>query len=168
QASRAKSDFLARMSHELRTPLNAIIGYSEMLQEEAGELDNQTFASDLKKIRSAGKHLLDLINSVLDISKIEAGKMELYLESFAVEKVVNDVVNIAQPLMQKNNNLLRAEFLTSAGVMKADIVKVRQALFNLLSNAAKFTENGTIALLVDRQNTPLGGRVRFRVQDTGI
>jgi signal transduction histidine kinase/DNA-binding response OmpR family regulator len=168
QANRAKSDFLARMSHELRTPLNAIIGYSEMLQEEAEDLDDKSFVSDLNKIRSAGKHLLDLINSVLDISKIEAGKMELYLESFAMDKVVNDVANIAQPLIQKNHNVLRTEFLKPSGIMKADIVKVRQTLFNLLSNAAKFTEDGTIALEVDRLTTPSGERVFFRVRDTGI
>jgi len=168
QANRAKSDFLARMSHELRTPLNAIIGYSEMLQEEAEELEDKSFVADLNKIRSAGKHLLDLINSVLDISKIEAGKMELYLESFAMDKVVNDVANIAQPLIHKNHNVLRTEFLHPPGIMKADIVKVRQALFNLLSNAAKFTENGTIALEVDRPSTPVGERVIFRVRDTGI
>jgi signal transduction histidine kinase/CheY-like chemotaxis protein len=168
QANRAKSDFLARMSHELRTPLNAIIGYSEMLQEEAEDMDEPSFISDLSKIRSAGRHLLDLINSVLDISKIEAGRMELYLESFAVEKVVNDAANIARPLAQKNHNVLRTEFLKPVGMMKADIVKLRQALFNLLSNAAKFTENGTITLTVDFQGTPSGGRVGFRVQDTGI
>jgi signal transduction histidine kinase/DNA-binding response OmpR family regulator len=168
QANRAKSDFLARMSHELRTPLNAIIGYSEMLQEEAEDLDNQTFSADLVKIRSAGKHLLELINSVLDISKIEAGKMELYIEAFAVDKVVQDVVNIATPLVQKNRNVLRTEFLNPAGTMRADIVKLRQALFNLLSNAAKFTENGTITLRVQRRSTATGDRLRFQVEDTGI
>jgi signal transduction histidine kinase/DNA-binding response OmpR family regulator len=168
QANRAKSDFLARMSHELRTPLNAIIGYSEMLQEEAEDMNEPSFLSDLSKIRSAGRHLLDLINSVLDISKIEAGRMELYLEPFAVEKVVNDAANIARPLAQKNQNVLRTEFLQPAGMMKADIVKLRQVLFNLLSNAAKFTENGTITLSVDRRSTPSGERVGFRVQDTGI
>jgi signal transduction histidine kinase/CheY-like chemotaxis protein len=149
-ANRAKSQFLANMSHELRTPLNAIIGYSEMLQEEAQEMGEPQFAGDLQKIHAAGKHLLALINDVLDLSKIEAGKMDLFLETFDVGQLVQDVVTTVQPLVEKKENTLRAHVAADAGQMLADVTKVRQALFNLLSNASKFTERGVITLTVER------------------
>jgi signal transduction histidine kinase len=157
-ASRHKSDFLASMSHELRTPLNAIIGYSEMLQEEADDLGEQAFVGDLGKINAAGKHLLGLINDVLDLSKIEAGRMDLFLEDFNVSDLVRDVAAIVQPLVEKNANALVVSCPEDLGSMHADLTKVRQALFNLLSNAAKFTDHGTITLTVEREPslTPAG------------
>ncbi|GAB4174247.1 MAG: hypothetical protein Fur0032_13880 [Terrimicrobiaceae bacterium] len=164
-ANRTKSTFLANMSHELRTPMNAIIGYSEMLIEEAGDLDQKEFLPDLKKIRSAGKHLLALINDILDVSKIEAGKMTLYLEDFDVADIVSDVASTVQPLIEKNGNTLEVVIAPEAGTMHADLTKLRQTLFNLLSNAAKFTSKGYITLRVD---TPDTGRLRFSVTDTGI
>lgn len=167
-ANRAKSEFLARMSHELRTPLNAIIGYSEMLIEEVEELGEANFATDLAKIRTAGKHLLGLINSVLDISKIEAGKMELFLETFSVEKLVKDALAVAKPVLDKSGNQLRCEIAAQAGTMVGDLVKLRQVLFNLLGNAAKFTEKGVIILTVTSESKPDGEWVRFCVSDTGI
>ena len=151
-ADRHKSEFLANMTHELRTPLNAIIGYSEMLQEEADDLGAEQFTDDLEKINAAGKHLLELINDVLDLSKIEAGKMELYLESFDVAGLVRDVAAVIQPLAEKNGEPPgRALRRRRSGAMRADLTKVRQALFNLLSNACKFTERGTITLAVSRE-----------------
>jgi signal transduction histidine kinase len=145
EASRAKSTFLANMSHELRTPLNAIIGYSEMLEEEAHDGSEESRVRDLHKIRSAGKHLLTIINDLLDLSKIEAGKLELFLETFAVPTLVQDVATTVQPLIEKNHNTLAVSCPASLGTMHADLTRVRQCLFNLLSNAAKFTENGTIS-----------------------
>ena len=147
-ASQHKSTFLANMSHELRTPLNAIIGYSEMLQEEADDLGEEAFLPDLQKINAAGKHLLGLINDILDLSKIEAGKMDLFLETFSVPDLVRDVAAIVQPLVEKNANTLVIACPDDLGTMHADLTKVRQALFNLLSNAAKFTDHGTITLTV--------------------
>ncbi|HZE23636.1 MAG TPA: response regulator [Blattabacteriaceae bacterium] len=167
-ANQTKSEFLARMSHELRTPLNAIIGYSEMLSEEAEEMGEKGFVADLGKIHSAGKHLLSLINSILDISKIEAGKMELYLEAFSVEKLVSDTLTIVQPLVAKNGNELRSTGSASAGTMLADLVKLRQILFNLISNASKFTQNGTISLAISTERKPGTDRIYFKVADTGI
>ena len=148
EANQAKSPFLANMSHELRTPLNAIIGYSEMLQEEAEDLGQNGFIPDLQKIHGAGKHLLGLINDILDLSKIEAGKMTLYLEEFDVAKLVQEVAATVQPLVAKNGNTLVVECPADIGTMRADLTKVRQTLFNLLSNASKFTEKGTITLRV--------------------
>ena len=137
------------MSHELRTPLNAIIGYSEMLQEEAEDLDaGDAFLPDLQRINAAGKHLLGLINDILDLSKIEAGRMDLFLESFEVGQLVRDVEAIVQPLVEKNGNTLVVACPDDLGTMHADQTKVRQTLFNLLSNAAKFTDHGTISLTV--------------------
>lgn len=183
-ANRAKSAFLASMSHELRTPLNAIIGYSEMLQEEAIDLGQEEFVPDLTKIHSAGKHLLSLINDVLDISKIEAGKMDLYLENFEIATMIQEVVTTIRPLVQKKNNRLEVYCDENIGLMRADITKVRQSLFNLLSNASKFTEEGVIRLDVARGPLSKGqagpeGIVRdalnssveyisFRVTDNGI
>ncbi len=167
-ANQTKSEFLARMSHELRTPLNAIIGYSEMLGEEAEEMGEKSFVADLNKVHSAGKHLLSLINSILDISKIEAGKMELYLETFSVEKLVSDTLMIVQPLVIKNGNDLRSSGSTAGGAMVADLVKLRQILFNLISNASKFTQNGTISLAVNCERKAGVEWVYFKVSDTGI
>jgi CheY-like chemotaxis protein/anti-sigma regulatory factor (Ser/Thr protein kinase) len=156
------------MSHELRTPLNAIIGYSEMLQEDAADLGAEQFTDDLKKINAAGKHLLELINAVLDLSKIEAGTMELYLESFDVANLVQDIVAVIQPLAAKNANRLDVTCPDALGTMRADLTKVRQALFNLLSNACKFTERGTVGLAVARQELAGQDWIVFRVSDTGI
>src|SRR5262249_4160981 len=167
-ANHAKSSFLANMSHELRTPLNAILGYSEMLQEEAQDRGQEDLLPDLAKIHTAGTHLLELINAVLDISKIEAGKMDLYLESFSVAKIAQDVGAIIQPLTQKNSNKLVTVVSEDAGSMHADLTKVRQSLFNLLSNASKFTHNGTITLNICRESSPLGDWIVFRVTDSGI
>jgi GAF domain-containing protein/CheY-like chemotaxis protein/HAMP domain-containing protein/anti-sigma regulatory factor (Ser/Thr protein kinase) len=167
-ASQHKSQFVANMSHELRTPLNAIIGYSEMLQEEAEDLGQEDFLPDLNNIHVAGKHLLSLINDILDLSKIEAGKMELFLEDFDVPTLVRDVVSTVQPLVEKNANALRVDCADDLGEMHADLTKVRQALFNLLSNACKFTKQGTITLNVSKEAIEGGPWVRFRVADTGI
>ncbi len=164
EANRAKSQFLANMSHELRTPLNAIIGYSEMLQEEADDLGTPEIKPDLLKIHGAGKHLLDLINDILDLSKIEAGKMTLYLETFEVQFLLNEVADIVQPLICKNGNKLTLEVAPEIGSMRADVTKVRQALFNLLSNASKFTDKGNITLRARRH----GGDLFFDVIDSGI
>lgn len=154
EASRAKSQFLANMSHELRTPLNAIIGYSEMLQEEAEEVGSSDMVPDLEKIRSAGKHLLTLINDILDISKIEAGKMELYLETFDIPILIAEISNTIQPLVEHNGNHLEIHCSPQIGTMHADITKVQQSLLNLLSNATKFTQNGKITLTVEKQAWP--------------
>ena len=167
-ANRAKSAFLANMSHELRTPLNAIIGYSEMLEEDALASGNKEFAADLHKIRAAGKHLLGLINDVLDLSKVEAGKMKLFLETFDVSGVVDEVVATAQPLAEKNGNTLEVHLAPNVGQLREDITKVRQVLLNLLSNACKFTEKGKVSLDVTRENDVTGTWVVFRVRDTGI
>ena len=169
-ANRAKSSFLANMSHELRTPLNAIIGYSELLQEEAENENLFSFVPDLQKINTAGKHLLSLINNVLDLSKIEAGRMELNIEPFEIAALVRDVVAVIEPLIEKNANHLVIQGVEDIGSMHADLLKVRQSLFNLLSNAAKFTTRGTITLDMARE-PGAGGQddwVVFRVSDTGI
>ncbi len=168
EASNAKSQFLASMSHELRTPLNAIIGYSEMLEEEVVELEHPELAPDLQKIRSAGKHLLALINDILDLSKIEAGKIELYLEDFDVAVMVRDVATTIQPLLAKNANELVLE-ADGLGTMRGDQTKIRQMLLNLLSNACKFTDQGKVGLQVERLSTTgHPDRLRFRVRDSGI
>jgi PAS domain S-box-containing protein len=167
-ANQAKSSFLANMSHELRTPLNAILGYSEMLQEEAEDKGQQDFLPDLGKIHAAGTHLLELINAVLDISKIEAGKMELYLETFSVAKIAQDVTSIILPLTQKNGNQLITTVSEDAGTMHADLTKVRQSLFNLLSNASKFAHQGVIRMDIAREAAGDGEWMLFRVSDSGI
>lgn len=170
EANRSKSQFLANMSHELRTPLNAIIGYSEMLQEDAGELGYQALVPDLEKVRNAGKHLLALINDILDISKIEAGKMELYLESFSVSSLVAEVQSTIQPMVEKQGNVLAIDCAPTLDTLYADLAKVRQALLNLLSNATKFTNQGTITLTVQQSCAPEGDPdwISFTVHDTGI
>ena len=167
-ANRTKSLFLANMSHELRTPLNAILGYSEMLQEEAADQGIQEFLPDLQKIHAAGKLLLALINDILDLSKIEAGKMELYLETFRVSTLIEEVVETIQPLVKANANTLRVQCPIDLGTMHADITKTRQSLFNLLSNAAKFTKAGSIVLEVSRETMEDQEWIWFRVSDTGI
>ena len=167
-ANRTKSTFLANMSHELRTPMNAIIGYSEMLIEEAEDAGQPGFVPDLQKIRTAGKHLLALINDVLDLSKIEAGKMTLHLEEFNLTAAIEDVVGTIRPLLDKNANRLDLRLAPDLGLMRADLTKVRQTLFNLLSNATKFTERGMITLAADRVPSEQGARIRLRVSDTGI
>src|SRR5437899_10552931 len=156
------------MSHKLRTPLNAIIGYSEMLEEEtrdSGKIEN---VQDLKKIQSAGKHLLSLINDVLDLSKIEAGNMGLHLETFDVSQVIEEMVTTLQPAAAKNANSLHVHLGKNVSVMKADITTVRQILFNLLSNACKFTDHGTISVDVDQIKAEDKECIQFRVGDTGI
>ena len=167
-ANRAKSGFLANMSHELRTPMNAIIGYSEMLMEDAQDDGNEDAAGDLKKIHSAGTHLLSLINDVLDLAKIESGKMDIYLETFEIPAMVNDVVSTIDTLVKKNGNQLKVELDLSIGEMRADITKVRQALFNLLSNAAKFTHEGVIALVVRSEQENDVDWIQMSVSDSGI
>jgi signal transduction histidine kinase/HAMP domain-containing protein len=167
-ANLAKSTFLANMSHELRTPLNAIIGYSELLMEDATELGQKDFLSDLQRINSSGNHLLMLINDILDISKVEAGKMELHLEKFKLIDTVEDVVKIIQPLVSKNSNDLNVNFVEDPGIIYADLTKVRQILFNILSNACKFTDHGSITLDVFLEKKNGKGWTCFRVTDTGI
>ncbi len=176
-ANKAKSVFLANMSHELRTPLNAIIGYSEMLEEELNEMGQSELTGDLKKVQSAARHLLSLISDILDLSKIEAGKMELYLEKFDINQLIEEVASTLQPLVQKNHNRLEVLCPPGLGAMRADQVKVRQALFNLLNNAAKFTHEGVVSLEVVK--SPVAGPkaedlnstldyLTFKVADTGI
>jgi signal transduction histidine kinase len=167
-ASRHKSDFLASMSHELRTPLNAIIGYSEMLAEEAVDRDQKDLIPDLQKIRASGKHLLALINDILDLSKIEAGKIELLPEIFDIARLLDEVASMVHPLIEKNSNILTINRPDSLGSMFADITKVRQILFNLLSNACKFTEQGTIEVDAVREKANGAERLSLRVRDTGI
>ena len=168
-ANQAKSSFLANMSHELRTPLNAIIGYSEMLQEQAEDEGHTDYLPDLRKIHTAGHHLLSLINDVLDLSKIEAGKTTLFLEDFSIKKAVDDVLALTQPLVQKNRNRLTLTGDPDIGSMHADTLKLRQILFNLLGNACKFTCDGTVELHVAAHSTSDGDPgIRFTVRDSGI
>lgn len=168
EASRTKTAFLANMSHELRTPMNAIIGYSEMLIEEAPDLKPEDFVPDLEKVRAAGKHLLALINDILDLSKIEAGKMTLFLESFSIQSTIDDVVAMIQPLISRNNNTLVITCRDDIGIMVADVVKVRQTLFNLLSNACKFTDGGEIRLDVSTIDRGGAEQIVMAVTDSGI
>jgi len=167
-ANQAKSTFLANMSHELRTPLNAIIGYSEMLQEEATDAGQDEFVPDLQKIQTAGRHLLALINDILDLSKIEAGRTELYLESFSIPALVAELESTIKPLVVKNDNTLVVHADPELGMMHADLTKVRQSLLNLLSNACKFTKGGTVVLKVERREADGSGWVNFSVKDSGI
>jgi signal transduction histidine kinase/ActR/RegA family two-component response regulator len=170
-ASRAKSAFLANVSHELRTPLNAIIGYSEMLVEQAHDEGQVQFVSDLEKISAAGQQLLALINAVLDLSKIEAGKMELSIEDFEVMRMVQDVFGIVQPLARKQGNVLELSCGPEVGSMRADLTKVRQILANLLDNACKFTRDGQVRLDIRRvpdHTSVTDGQLSFVISDTGI
>ena len=168
EANAAKSSFLANMSHELRTPMNAIIGYSEMLMEEAEDLEQDDFIPDLQKIHGAGKHLLMLINDILDISKIEAGRMDLYLETFDIAAAIRDTVTTIHPLIEKNSNTLVVNCPDDIGTMHADMTKIRQNLFNLLSNASKFTEQGTVTLSAEKFTKDEVEWVQFQVSDSGI
>lgn len=167
-ATKAKSQFLANMSHELRTPLNAIIGYSELLHDEATDLGNTEFTPDLEKIRDAGKHLLTLINDILDLSKIEAGKMTVHVEEFDPGELIISVQSVIQSVLSQNNNKLTIVMPDSLDLMRSDQTKIRQNLFNLLSNATKFTQDGEITLTVNatsRNDTPW---IEFAVSDNGI
>lgn len=174
EANKAKSAFLANMSHELRTPLNAIIGYSEMLQEDSEAFGYQEIVPDLARIEKSSKHLLTLINNILDLSKIEAGRMELYLEPFSLAALIDDIVTTFTPIVEKNGNELQVVDMPDLGEMVADVTKVRQILFNLLSNATKFTQDGEITLRVARETAvstttaATGDHILFSVSDTGI
>ena len=165
EANRTKSSFLANMSHELRTPLNAIIGYSEILQEDAAEKGDKELIDDLQKIESAGRHLLGLINNILDLSKIEAGKMDVFVEKVDIQALLEEVLSIVKPLSDRNENVIEAICPADIGSFRSDQTKVKQCLLNLLSNANKFTSKGTLTLTVAREG---GSRVCFRVSDTGL
>ncbi|HWS71458.1 MAG TPA: response regulator, partial [Thermoanaerobaculia bacterium] len=167
-ASKTKSAFLANMSHELRTPLNAIIGYSEMLQEDAADNGHDDLLPDLQKVHSAGRHLLELINDILDLSKIEAGKMELSYERFELAPLVEQLASTVRPLIEQNGNKLTIEVKDGVRDMVADPMRVRQVLLNLLSNATKFTKNGTVSLTVSRAEERGVQWMDFAVRDTGI
>ncbi len=168
ESSRAKSKFLANMSHELRTPLNAVIGITEMLREDAEATGPDDFLEPLDRVSRAGKHLLHLINEILDLSKIEAGKIELHLEEFNVLGLIKDVVATSQPLVQRGSNRISISCPDDIGAMNADLTRVRQVVFNLVSNACKFTENGDITLTAARDDE--GGKdfVTVAIADTGI
>lgn len=165
EANTTKSKFLANMSHELRTPLNAIIGYSEILVEEITDLNVPSLIPDVQKIHGAGKHLLGLINNILDLSKVEAGKVELFVETFAIAPLMQEITDTLRPLLMKNHNTLVVNCPSDIGTMRSDMTKLRQSLFNLLSNASKFTENGTVTLTVERREPDW---ITFAVSDTGI
>ncbi len=173
-ASKAKSIFLANVSHELRTPLNAVIGLSQLLEDDAADLGlSADFITDLETINSAGKHLLHLINEILDLSKIEAGKMTLYPETFEIATLIHNVVLTVKPAIEKNANILEVHFDQQLGIMYADQTRMRQVLLNLLSNAGKFTTNGKVMLIVKREKHELRpeaplGIITFTVSDTGI
>jgi len=167
-ANKTKSAFLANMSHELRTPMNAIIGYAEILKEDAEDEDNEEIIPDLDKISTAGRHLLQLINDVLDISKVESGHMDLYLEDFDIETMINDAASTVTTLVEKNNNVLEINLEDDIGSMHADLTKVRQMVFNLVSNAAKFTSDGKVGIegnTMEKDGEPF---IRLAVTDTGI
>jgi signal transduction histidine kinase/CheY-like chemotaxis protein len=165
-ASKVKSSFLASMSHELRTPLNAIIGYSELLAEDAEDRGDPAATADLGKIQAAGKHLLGLINDILDLSKIEAGKMDLYIESVSLPVLAREVKTIVDPMVGKNGNRLVIDMPDDIGSLSTDVTKLKQCLINLLNNAAKFTQGGDVGLSVARDGD--AGMVTFEITDTGI
>jgi signal transduction histidine kinase/CheY-like chemotaxis protein len=166
-ASQHKSQFLANMSHELRTPLNAIIGYSEILQEDVADLGHENLTLDLKKIESSGRHLLGLINDILDLSKIEAGKMDVYLEDVEIVPLLDEVRAIIVPMAEKNSNKIEFRLADNLGTMRTDRTKLKQSLLNIFSNGSKFTQNGRLTLVAERFETdkPM---VRFSISDTGI
>ena len=168
QANAAKSQFLANMSHELRTPLNAIIGYAELLVDDVTDDGNEDYIDDLQKIQNAGKHLLGLINDILDLSKIEVGKIDVFVEEFPVDEMLKDVAQTIKPLVDKNNNVLEVKVDKNVGSIHSDLTKVRQNLFNLLSNAAKFTSDGKLTLSVKRRKRKAGDLIAFDVTDQGI
>ncbi len=167
-ANLAKSNFLATISHELRTPLNAILGYSELLAEQSLDLNLPDLSADLDKIHSAGSLLLNLINDILDLSKIEAGKMDLFLENFSISQMLNDIASIIHPLAEKKSNRLIINCPSDIGSMRSDLTRTRQAVFNLLSNACKFTDHGTVTLDVERENDRGRDWISLKVTDTGI
>ena len=168
-ANQAKSTFLANMSHELRTPLNAIIGYSELLEEVADDMNIENeIVPDLQKIHSSGKHLLAIINDILDLSKIEAGKMEFYNQDCDLEALVKEVVSTVQPIIDHNSNALEIQWKNKLGFMAVDITRLRQVLLNLLSNASKFTEGGQISLIVDRGIANENDWITLTIKDNGI
>ncbi|GEO99523.1 hybrid sensor histidine kinase/response regulator [Methylobacterium haplocladii] len=167
-ANLAKSQFLANMSHELRTPLSAVIGYSEMLAEELEDIDEARLLPDLRKIEASARHLLGLINDVLDISKIEAGRMTLSAETFAVADLIEDVTAATQSLTAKKRNAFSLDLAPDLGAMHQDQLKLRQALINLIGNAAKFTQDGEITLRAERTTVDGADWLRFSVIDTGI
>ncbi|MHC5080675.1 MAG: PAS domain-containing sensor histidine kinase, partial [Planctomycetota bacterium] len=167
-SDRAKSAFLANMSHELKTPINAIIGYSELLEEEAEDGGYEDLKPDLKKIAAAGNHLLSLVNNVLDLSRIEAGTMELDRDPFEIGEMIQDVSFAAESLAQKNGNTFSVDCPPDIGTMVSDMTRLKQCLLNLLSNAAKFTKGGTITLLARREASGDADLLRFQVRDTGI
>jgi PAS domain S-box-containing protein len=167
-ASRVKSSFLANMSHELRTPLNAIIGYSEILLEDATDRGDKASMGDLEKIQGAGKHLLGLINDILDLSKIEAGRMDVYLEHVFLTRVVDEVKTIVEPMMKKNGNTLLIDCPRDIGSLQTDLTKLKQSVINLLSNAAKFTKDGTVTLRLAHETRDGAPWVAFEVADSGI
>lgn len=168
-ANHAKSIFLAKMSHELRTPLNAVIGFSEILLDEV-EFDgkNGRKKADLERINSAGKHLLSLVTDVLDLSKIESNHIDLKIERFDLNELIRDVVATAQPMVTENSNTLVVKAPSGLGIVATDQTKLRQAALNLLSNAAKFTQEGTITLSVHRRKREAGDWIEIQVLDTGI
>lgn len=168
EANKIKSEFVANMSHELRTPLNAIIGYSEMLKEEAEDEGRNDNVKDFNKIIGSGKHLLSLINDVLDLSKLEAGKIEVFLEEVNIPELLSDITTIAAPLVEKNNNDLKLDIEPDLPIMFTDVVRVRQCLLNLLSNASKFTKDGHIVLTVKKILKEHKEWISFAVSDTGI
>ncbi len=167
-ASRAKSVFLANMSHELRTPLNAIIGYSEMLFDDLNQDANEQQLDDLTKIQSSGHHLLTIINDILDLSKIESGKMDLNLETYDLVELINETVSAIQPVASKNSNNLTVDFSPNIGTIHVDAKKLRQCLLNLLDNACKFTNSGEVKLVVKIETRNQNEWVQFIVSDTGI
>lgn len=170
QANTAKSDFLANMSHELRTPLSAIIGYSEMMGEEITDgCMASDLVADIGKVERNARHLLGLINDVLDLSKVESGKMDVYAEDFAAEDMLRDVASSVATLIGKKGNTLKMQFAPGLGRMHSDLTKTRQVLFNFLSNAAKFTESGIITLTATRMTEVSGvDQLSFSVSDSGI
>lgn len=168
RANHAKSLFLANMSHELRTPLNAVIGYAEILQEDAVEYGHAGMVDDIGKIRTASQHLLGIINEILDLSKIEAGRVDVYGETFSVRELLDTVTDTIQPLITTNGNTLNFDYQDALGTMHSDATRVRQILFNFLSNAAKFTSNGIITLACHRKTRENGDEFVFSVSDTGI
>jgi signal transduction histidine kinase len=168
EATKAKSSFLASMSHELRTPLNAIIGYSEMMKEIAEDNQHYEYQQDLERIKSSAHHLLSLINDLLDLSKIEAGKMELHLERVDIPHLVNDVYTIAKPLAGQNNNRFELHIAEGIGIARVDEIKLRQSLLNLLSNAFKFTRDGSVSLNVYLDGVADAPNLEFAVSDSGI
>lgn len=168
EANRTKSTFLANMSHELRTPLNAIIGYSEILEEEARDKGLQDLLPDIDRIETAGRHLLGVINDILDLSKIEAGRMDIYIEDIDVAALIREIQSMILPLAAKNGNTLEVTCPPEIGRMRSDLTKVKQSILNLLGNSSKFTTGGRISLLVSRSPAAVGSNISFRVSDTGI